>query len=86
MSIRKAAQTKGVQIVKQGSVEKRGLRIYYNNVYYLKDVLLGGVRNTAYKKRWFILTEEGTVLYFKASDSTAPLGSFTIENVILILL
>lgn len=58
-----AAQTKGVQIVKQGSVEKRG-----------------GVRNTAYKKRWFILTEEGTVLYFKASDSTAPLGSFSIEK------
>ena len=47
--------------------------------------LLGGVRNTAYKKRWFILTEEGAVLYFKASDSTAPLGSFSIEKVSFII-
>lgn len=34
----------------------------------------GGLRNTAYKKRWFVLTEDGRLQYFENNDSTAPLG------------
>ena len=72
--------------MKQGSVEKRGFGPRLLKILYIMYFsLLGGVRNTAYKKRWFILTEEGAVLYFKASDSTAPLGSFSIEKVSFII-
>jgi hypothetical protein len=43
----------------------------------------GGLRNHAYKKRWFVLTEEGLLLYFEHSDSTAPLGAVHLADATL---
>ena len=40
----------------------------------------GGLRNKAYKKRWFVLTKEGEVLYFEHNDSTAPLGAIDLRG------
>jgi hypothetical protein len=47
-----------------------------------RHVVTGGVRSTGYKKRWFVLTEEGDLLYFNQMDSTAPLGSLSLIDVL----
>lgn len=43
----------------------------------------GGLRNHAYKKRWFVLTMDGRLLYFENNDSTAPLGLVSLTNATL---
>lgn len=40
----------------------------------------GGLRSHAYKKRWFVLTEDGRLLYFESNDSTAPLGQANLAD------
>lgn len=46
-------------------------------------IFLGGGNggNRAYKKRWFVLTNSGRVLYFKNSTSCVALGQFSLYNV-----
>lgn len=70
---------------KIGSFDKRGKYIknsfftsYYCPVHYYLCFSSGGVRNRAYKRRWFVLTEYGKCLYFPDESSTQSLGHFTV--------
>lgn len=56
-------QSGGESVAKSGFVRKRG----------------GGKGgNRAFKKRWFVVTHFGRVLYFKTATSSAPLGQFSL--------
>ena len=59
--------------------EKRSLEI--SNTYYR---IVGGAKggSTAFKRRWFVLTQLGRVLYFRAPRSFQALGQFTVVKVL----
>lgn len=47
----------------------------------------GGAKggNTAFKRRWFVLTQYGRVLYFRSPRSFQALGQFTVVKVFMLL-
>ena len=75
-------QSGGEPVKKSGFIKKRGNRVIKCSVLMMTH-LLGGAKggSTAFKRRWFVLTQYGRVLYFRTPRSFQALGQFTVLKV-----